>query len=79
MNELFASWTSENRMQLTVQYDHNRSFELFIEEGQLAGLMVAAQEKVGGYETGSKAKQDLAEFLNMCEDAGIDPANHGLT
>lgn len=65
-------------MYLQEKSDHNRTFHFEINEGQLAGLMVAAQEKVGSYPAGSKAKENLAKFLNLCEDAGVDPQNHGL-
>lgn len=73
-------WTRErvNEMNLTTENDHNRLFTLSINEGQLAGLMVAAQEKVGSYAVGSSAKDDLARFLTICEHQGVDPANHGL-
>lgn len=65
-------------MNLIEESEHNRLFTLSINEGQLAGLMVAAQEKVGSYEVGSTAKQDLSRFLEICEHHGVDPANHGL-
>jgi hypothetical protein len=55
-----------------------REFTLRMSEGELAVLMVAAQEAVGPYAVGSRAKKDLAAFLNLCESVGIDPATFHL-